>query len=295
MTISETDKFQPEALNASPESYPAPYGSFSWEIIHDKLLALQQSNEQLHEQIAILQARNEELEAYARGVTHNLKNPLSVILMAADSIHKIGDLTREELADYLRQIRFTAYEMDNIIEKFLLFSELRNAEVPTGPINMADVVEHICLRMRYLIRDRQAKIRLPGSWPSALGYAPWIEEVWVNYLSNALQYGGQSPVVEFGSDLQKNGMLRFWVRDHGMGLSREAQSQLFMPFAQFGKTRRHGHGLGLSIVRTIVEKLGGQVGVVSELKLGSTFFFTLPACCGESESTAGAQLQHVNL
>jgi two-component system, sensor histidine kinase and response regulator len=286
MTISETDKLSLETLNAGPDLYPSSFNGFevSQEIVQSELMTLQQSNEQLHEQVAALRARNEELESYTRGVTHNLKNPLSVILMAADAIHKIGDLSREEVGEYLRQIRFTAYEMDNIIEKFLLFSELRNADVPVSPINMADVVEHICMRMRYLIRDRRAQIRLPEKWPTALGYAPWIEEVWVNYLSNALQYGGQPPKVEFGAFPQNDGMLRFWVRDNGLGLSKEMQSHLFMPFAQFSRVYRNGHGLGLSIVRSIIEKLGGEVGVESELKHGSLFFFSLPAYSAEAES-----------
>ncbi len=72
-------------------------------------------------------------------------------------------------------------------------------------------------------------------------------------------------------------MVRFWVRDNGPGLTPEAQSRLFTPFTRLDQVRAQGHGLGLSIVRRIVEKLGGQVGVESQLGQGSTFFFTLPA------------------
>jgi two-component system sensor histidine kinase/response regulator len=73
------------------------------------------------------------------------------------------------------------------------------------------------------------------------------------------------------------GMVRFWVRDNGPGLTPEAQSRLFTPFTRLDPVRAQGHGLGLSIVRRIAEKLGGQVGVESQLGQGSTFFFTLPA------------------
>jgi len=72
-------------------------------------------------------------------------------------------------------------------------------------------------------------------------------------------------------------MVRFWVRDNGQGIPPQEVGRLFTPFTRLGQVRAKGHGLGLSIVRRIVEKLGGQVGLESELGKGSTFFFTLPA------------------
>ena len=63
---------------------------------------------------------------------------------------------------------------------------------------------------------------MPRAWPTAIGYGPWIEEIWANYISNALKYGGPSPQVEVGSTLQEDGTIRFWTRDHGPGLPRAA-------------------------------------------------------------------------
>jgi signal transduction histidine kinase len=110
----------------------------------------------------------------------------------------------------------------------------------------------------------------------ALGYAPWVEAAWVNYLSNAVRYGGTPPHIELGCTRQADGMIRFWVRDGGPGISPEQQVRLFQPFEQVNKIRAKGHGLGLSIVRRIIEKLGGKVGVESAVGQGSTFWFTLP-------------------
>jgi two-component system sensor histidine kinase/response regulator len=109
-----------------------------------------------------------------------------------------------------------------------------------------------------------------------MGYAPWIEEVWVNYLSNAMKYGGRPPLVELGAMEQPDAMVRFWVRDNGEGLSLDEQSRLFTPYTQLHLVRARGHGLGLSIVLRIVKKLGGEVGVESQVGHGSTFAFTLP-------------------
>lgn len=80
-------------------------------------------------------------------------------------------------------------------------------------------------------------------------------------------------------------MARFWVQDNGPGLSAEAQAALFAPFTRLDQVRGQGHGLGLSIVRRIVEKLGGQAGVESRPGQGSKFFFTLPL----GEGAAGEQ------
>jgi two-component system sensor histidine kinase/response regulator len=71
-------------------------------------------------------------------------------------------------------------------------------------------------------------------------------------------------------------MVRFWVRDNGSGITPEDQARLFVPFTRLSQARAGGHGLGLSIVRRIVEKLGGQVWVESQVGQGSVFCFTLP-------------------
>jgi signal transduction histidine kinase len=111
-----------------------------------------------------------------------------------------------------------------------------------------------------------------------LGHGPWIAEVWSNYLSNAVKYGGQPPRIQLGADLvAERARVRFWVQDNGPGLTPEQQAALFQPFARVTETRVKGHGLGLSIVRRIAEKLGGNAGVESQPGAGSRFWFELPA------------------
>ena len=76
-------------------------------------------------------------------------------------------------------------------------------------------------------------------------------------------------------------MIRFWVRDNGDGLTPEEQARLFTPFTRLDQVRAKGHGLGLSIVKRIVDKLGGQVRVESEVGQGSVFSFTLPSIASQ--------------
>jgi len=161
------------------------------------------------------------------------------------------------------------------------------ASVEVHPLNMEDILNQVYRRLSHVIEEYQAEIALPEAWPGALGYGPWVEEVWVNYLSNALKYGGRPPRVELGADrgqIEEQhdiAMVRFWVRDNGAALAPEEQAQLFTPFTRLGPKNGaayvEGHGVGLSIVQQIVEKLGGQVGVESQEGQGNTFIFTLPS------------------
>lgn len=246
-------------------------------LIQDVFDDLQRSKVELHQQVANLQARNRELEAYARMVAHDLRDPLTVLVTTSDLIIKIPDLTRKELKAYLQQISSTSLKMNQIINNILLFAEVSKAEAPLQPVQMARVVSKVKDRLNHMIKEQQAQIIIPEVWPDAIGYAPWLEEVWANYLSNALKHGGNPPRIELGASTQLDGMVRFWTRDEGPGLPPKVQAHMFKPFSQIEHFSDPEHGLGLSIVFAIVEKLGGQVGVESEPGQGSLFFFTLPA------------------
>ena len=247
---------------------------------------LQQANKDLEQKLDELQARNAELDAFAHTVAHDLKNPLSTILGFAHLLAQRPEMfeSQAEMAKEAGRILSGAKKMNDIIESLLLLAGVRKEMVALSPLDMGKIVAEVHERLGALINEYQPEIILPPSWPQADGYAPWIEEVWANYLSNAMKYGGQPPRVELGAE-SVNGadgkpMVRFWTRDNGPGLSPEDQTKLFTPFTRIHVTRAKGHGLGLSIVQRIVEKFGGEVGVVSQPGQGSTFYFTLPASEG---------------
>jgi signal transduction histidine kinase len=238
-----------------------------------------------------LQSRNEELDAFAHTVAHDLKNPLALVIGLAEALGDMyATLSDEERRRYLHQIAMTGRKMDNIVSELLLLAGVRQTEVEIGPLDMEEIVTEARRRLAHMVEERQAEVVVPERWPVALGYGPWVEEVWVNYLSNALKYGGRPPRIELGfesaadrhagapADQEDSGdaSVRFWVQDNGPGLTVEEQERLFTPFTRFDQVSTKGHGLGLSIVRRIVEKLGGQVGVESELGQGTLFTFTLP-------------------
>jgi signal transduction histidine kinase/CheY-like chemotaxis protein len=223
-----------------------------------------------------LQARNEELDAFAHTVAHDLKTPLASVVGFAETLEEDhARMADEELRRYLHLISRSGRKMGRIVDELLLLAGVRKMAVRIEPLDMGSVVTEATQRVADLIEESQADVIVSESWPTALGYGPWVEEVWVNYLSNALKYGGRPPRVELGATPQSDGKVRFWIRDNGPGLASEAQDRLFTPFTRLDRGRVAGHGLGLSIVRRIVEKLGGQVGVESEEGAGSVFWFTL--------------------
>ena len=262
------------------------------ELVTERTAELAAANEQLQREITErkraeealrqytveLEKRNEEPDAFAHTVAHDLKTPLGHIIGFAQVLDKqYAELPEEELRRSLRTMVQSGRKMSSIIDEVLLLVSVRRMEeVAMGPLDLAGILDEAQQRLAYLIEKHQAEIILPESWPVALGYGPWVEEVWANYLSNAIQHGGRPPRVELGAMEQADGMVCFWVRDNGPGLTPEEQARLFTPFTRLDQVRSKGHGLGLSIARRIVEKLGGQVGVESEAGQGSVFTFTLP-------------------
>lgn len=231
----------------------------------------------------ILLEQNKELDAFSHTVAHNLKNPLSTAIGYSDFIlYEMDGLSRTELLEMLNIIKSAARKGVNIIDELLLLADVRTNAARQEPLDMASIIDQVQTRLKPNLEEVNGTLVLPPLWPVAFGYAPWVEEVWINYLTNGLKYGGDPPRLELGATLEDDNMICFWVRDNGPGLTDADQVNLFIEFNRLKQAQTKGHGLGLSIVRRIVGKLGGHVGVDSEIGQGSTFFFTLPAALNVS-------------
>lgn len=232
--------------------------------------------ETLRQKTAELETRNEELDAFAHTVAHDLRTPLNWVNGYIELLIKDWDiLNDDERSEYAHATHHGAQMMSNIIDELLLMASLHDADVVYTRVNMDMVLESARRRLEPMLRQYAAELVIPQGYPIVSGYGPWIEGVWVNYISNAIKYGGTPPRVEIGHEIVGN-FVKFWVEDNGQGLTELQQAQLFTPFSGSGKKQGKGHGLGLSIVRRIVEKLGGTVGVQSGPEKGSCFTFTLP-------------------
>jgi PAS domain S-box-containing protein len=255
--------------------------------IKDDITARKEAEEELQHYAEQLALQNAELDAFAHTVAHDLKSPVGIVTGYANLLEQeYADLSPDERQESVRVIVRFSKKLNTIIDELLLLAGVRKEEVSFTPLSMAEIVQEAYGRLEKVIEEAHAHITEPepSGWPAAIGYAPWVEEVWANYVSNAIKYGGDPPRIEIGWDGPAEDapipFISFWVRDNGPGLTPEAQSKLFTPFTRLGQVRVQGHGLGLSIVQRIVEKLGGEVGVESAPGQGSRFFFTLPAADG---------------
>ena len=224
-----------------------------------------------------LRERNEELDAFAHMVAHDLKSPLTLMVGYVQYLQaKYGESFSAEVQEGLNYIDEGARKAGKLINELLMMAQLRHTEVKQMPLDTEKILYDVLTRLQPMVVEYRGVIMKPEVWPTAWGHAGWVEAVWTNYISNGLKYGGDSPQLNLGATAEGDGFVRFWVKDQGSGLTAEQQQQLFQPFTRLHKEAIAGHGLGLSIVRRIITKLGGEVGMESEVGMGSTFWFTLP-------------------
>lgn len=238
-------------------------------------------SEVLHSIAARLEKKEllDELDAFSHTVAHDLRNPLTTLLSRIDLLGLLLDSAdKTTLQHQVDEAKKSGRRLNSIINELLVLAGVRRQAVAVGPLEMATIVAESVEQLESLLKKHEAKVEQPAAWPLALGYGPWVTHLWTNYLSNAAKYGGPAPQIRLGAALNADGRhVRFWVEDDGPGLDEVDQAQMFVPFARIAEARVQGHGLGLSIVRCIAERLGGNVGVVSRAGAGARFWFELPA------------------
>ncbi len=233
--------------------------------------------QQLLKANAQLQTANKELEAFGHTVAHDLKGPLATVIGSAEFLKFTdGSWPQEDLAELTTIISESARKMLGIIDGLLLLATVDRTEVEIDTVDMKGAFGEARSRLENMMAENEAEVIVTTELPDCLAFRPWVEQVWTNLLSNAVKYGGQPPKIEVRAEVEADGMVRYWVKDSGHGLTKKQQMRLFQPFTRFHDKSVSGHGLGLSIVRRIIERLGGETGVESEAGHGSAFYFTLP-------------------
>ncbi len=234
--------------------------------------------ETLEKKARQLEAINLELDNFAKTVAHEVKAPLTHITANADLV--LMDYEEHLPAPVIKSInsmRKHAYSVRDVVDDLLLLSSTNEVSVPIQPLDMHEIVTNAIEIHEPLIQRTQAKVHVPANFLVAVGYGPWVQKLWENYISNAAKYGGLNVSIHLASQDLGNGQIRFTVTDNGPGISQKNQGKLFIPFSRLHRSRARGHGLGLSIVDRITQKLGGSVGLESEDGKDTTFWFTLPA------------------
>jgi signal transduction histidine kinase len=214
-------------------------------------------------------------------VSHDLQNPLSAILIGIASISQDssgGDPTR--FRKRLERMERGAQRMSRLIQDLLDTASIESGRlsVAATPLEVAPQIVEALEVMQPSARSKSLRLEgeLPAELPAVCADSARFQQVFVNLLSNAIKFTPAGGTISVGAEASE-GAVTFSVRDTGPGIPEEDVSRLFDRFWQARHTARLGTGLGLFIVKGIVETHGGRIWVESKLGVGSTFFFTLPA------------------
>ncbi len=219
----------------------------------------------------------DDLKSYSSMVAHDIKNPVGLMQGFANQLYENWEYySDDDKRNFMNAIRRNAEKANTIVDELLAFSSIRQNEVVTEPLDMGEIFENVEKRIKTWWLEYSGTIHRPTEWPVVTGHGAWIEEVWVNYLSNAIKYGGSDLDIEVGYRVIEKGYVQFWVQDHGGGLSLEDQEIVFTKHTRIKGLSQEGHGLGLAIVKRILDKLSGYVGVESQIGQGCKFYFVLP-------------------
>jgi two-component system, cell cycle sensor histidine kinase and response regulator CckA len=225
-----------------------------------------------------------ELEAFAAAVSHDLRAPLGAI---AGFSYLLAEKHRERLDAsgqlFLDRVRTSAQQMSRMVEDYLRFLKTNREQ----PVHLAAVDLKLLAQAEFadltcMPGQKPAQL-LCATLPQAWGDEAMLRQVLGNLLGNALKYSSQceQPVVEVGAtadDEAGEDFHTYFVRDNGAGLDLARAAKLFEPFQRFHSTAEFpGTGVGLAIVKRIVERHGGRIWAESQPGAGATFFFTLPA------------------
>ena len=225
-----------------------------------------------------LEAKNSELERFTYTVSHDLKSPLITIQYFTGQV--LQDLKaghQNDVDEDLKKITDAASKMTNLLDDLLELSRVGRIMNPSTEIDMVRLVEEICAQLAGLIRQRQVTMTVQKDLPVAHGDRQRIVEVMQNLVENAIKYMGDQPEprIEIGS--RDNGKNRvFFVSDNGIGIDSCYHEKIFGLFNKLDASNE-GTGVGLALVKRIIELHGGTVWVESEgVGKGSRFCFTLP-------------------
>ena len=242
--------------------------------------ALRWNEEKLGALLSELEEKNYELETFVYTVSHDLKTPIVTIEGFIGAIREdYADLLTGEGDQYLTYMSDAARKMEALINDLLELSRVGRLRETKSEFSFGELIENILMALSPEIRARSIKVNVGKDLPMVYGEQKRLRQAVENLLSNSMKYMGKdnpSPRIDIG--IQKaNGRDAFFIRDNGIGIEKEYFEKIFQVFQRLPAAKRiaDGTGVGLAIVKRIIENHGGMIWTESEPGKGTTFFFTL--------------------
>jgi signal transduction histidine kinase len=252
------------------------------EQIQESQARLQEHAEQLEKRVAERTAKLtetvSELESFSYSISHDMRAPLRAMQGYSDLVlEDYGKNLGPEGKDYLQRIVRASRRMDALIQDILTYSRVARADMNLEEIDLKRLTDEI-IQQSPAFQPPNADVQTSGSFPLVHGHDASLTQVLSNLIGNSVKFvaPGQKPIVRIRCE-PINGCVRVWVEDNGIGIAPQHLGRIFSIFERVhGSSSYEGTGIGLSIVRKAVERMGGKVGVESELGRGSRFWFELP-------------------
>ena len=229
-----------------------------------------------------LEAKNRELDTFVYTVSHDLKAPLVSLKGMADLLlQDYGGKLDQEGRHYLERLKGNTEQMERLILDLLALSRIGREGRAAEAVDLDEVVATLLTEWAEPIRSKEIKV-VRSALPILWGIRPQIEQVMANLFSNAVKYIGNSPhpLIQIGTTNGAEGMVQCYVRDNGIGIDPLYHEKIFGLFHRLKETEAEGTGVGLAIVKKIVEGTGGKIWVESQKGQGTTFYFTWPKVQG---------------
>jgi signal transduction histidine kinase len=243
------------------------------------------------------EAANRLKTEFLTNVSHELRTPINGVLGMTEVL--LGTKLDYEQEEYAGAVRQSAKSLAAIIDDILDFSQLEAGKLPLAPelFDLHRLLTQITAEVR--IRAEQKRIRVdllyqPSAPRTFIGDATRIRQVLMHLGENAVKFTERGHIrisLECISENEKNAAVKFAVEDTGIGIVSEMRDFIFQKFTQADGSltrRRGGTGLGLAIAKEMVALMGGEIGVGSEVNVGSTFWFTIALPKDESTLQADA-------
>ena len=224
-----------------------------------------------------LRDANRDLEAFSYSVAHDLRAPLSAMLVTRSILERsYGAALDNQGVKLLRDIERSGKRMGELIGGLLQFARCARVELAKQTVDVSSLAAGAVMSLRQQNLSRQVHVRIePGL--KACADPTLLEVVLANLLNNAFKYTKERHLAEIHVGQHHTPDSPFYVRDNGAGFDMASASELFVPFKRLHPSHLFdGHGVGLATVSRIVDKHGGRIWAESTPGLGATFYFTLP-------------------